>query len=165
MPGQVDGKGGTQTGFAVNVDEAFVLLDDAKYRGEPQTGTLPGPFGGEERLEDAVQRLFVHAATVVAHRQPHVFARRDLRVVVAVILVENLVSRLYDDLAHAPDRVARVDTEVGQYLIDLGRVEFEEPQVGSRLPGETDVFADESMQHLEHAGNRLVQVQHLGSDG
>ena len=79
MPGQVDLEGRSLARFAVDVDEAVVLLDDAVDRGQAQAGALAHLLGGEERLEDVVQGLLVHAAAVVADGQQHILARAQTR--------------------------------------------------------------------------------------
>ena len=50
----------------------------------------------------------------------------------AVGLVEDGVSRFDGDLADAGDGVPGVDAEVGQDLVDLGRVHLDRPQVRLR---------------------------------
>ena len=72
LPGQVDLEGRPLPRLAVHVDEAVVLFDDAVNRRQPQAGALADFLGGEEGLEELCQRLFVHAAAVVADRQQDV---------------------------------------------------------------------------------------------
>ncbi len=74
--------------FAVDVDESVVLLDDAVDRGQTQAGALADILGGEKRLEDMIQRLFVHAAAVVADGQQDILAGNKSGVVGAVGFVE-----------------------------------------------------------------------------
>ena len=77
---QIDLERGAAAHFAVDVDVAAGLLDDAVDGGQAQAGALARPLGGEERLEDLRLRGRVHAAAGVAHRQHHVAAGLNLRV-------------------------------------------------------------------------------------
>ena len=165
MPGQVNLEGRAFPWFAVDVDEAVVLLDDAVDRGQPQAGSLPHLLGGEKRFEDLVEGFLVHAAAVVAYGQQHILPGDKPRVIGAVGLVEGGVFRFDGDLADSGDGVPGVDAQIGQDLVDLGGVHLDRPQVRARQPGEIDVLADQPPQHLEHALHGLVQVEHLGGDG
>jgi hypothetical protein len=48
------------------VHEPAVLADDAVHRGKAEPGSFSEFFGGEERLEDALERSGVHARSLVA---------------------------------------------------------------------------------------------------
>ena len=52
---QVDLEGRSLARFAVDIDEAVVLLDDAVDRGQPQAGALAHFLGGEKRFEQMGQ--------------------------------------------------------------------------------------------------------------
>ena len=55
--------------FAVNIDPALMLLNDAKHGGQPQAGAFADILGGEERFEDPRQNFRRDAAAGVAHTQ------------------------------------------------------------------------------------------------
>ncbi len=78
----------------------------------------------------------------------------------AVLVVEGEVRRLDGDPAGVGDRVARVDAQVGQDLVQLRRIDLHLAQIGGRGPHQIDVLADQAFQHAERAGHGLVQVQH-----
>ena len=67
--GKEDPEGGARTDFAGDFDPALVLLDDAVDGGQAEAGAFADLLGGEERFEDAVQRLLVHAAAGVGDAQ------------------------------------------------------------------------------------------------
>src|SRR6185503_15242609 len=50
--GKIDVEFGPITWFAVNVDGAGTLLDDAEDGGEAKSGAFAGHFGAEKRLKD-----------------------------------------------------------------------------------------------------------------
>ncbi len=55
--------------------------------------------------------------------------------------------------------------EIGQKLVDLGRVYLDMPE---RLPGppdQVDVLADEPLEHLEYAGHGVVRSNTFGLTG
>ena len=52
MPGQVDRERCSMSRLAENVNESFVLFDDAVDRCQPEAGAFANTFGSEKRLED-----------------------------------------------------------------------------------------------------------------
>ncbi len=52
-----------------------------------------------------------------------------------------------------------INREIGQNLIDLGRVHPDRAGVRTGSPDDFDILADQPPQHVEHAGDRVVQVQ------
>src|ERR1700687_667008 len=71
-PGQINAKCRTLTWFALYRYMSATLRDDALDYGQAQTGTLPGPFGSEVRLEDVPLRPSIHPNTRVTNREHHV---------------------------------------------------------------------------------------------
>src|SRR5687768_11065825 len=64
------------------------LLHDAVDRGQPQSGSLPGRLGREERLEDVRAGLLVHAGSGIADREHHVRTGPGVGMAMGVIDVE-----------------------------------------------------------------------------
>ena len=77
---QKDLERGANTNGAAHGNPAFVLPGDAVNRGQAQPGAFAGLFRGKERLENALQRRFLHAATCVDDRQSDKPAHAGLRV-------------------------------------------------------------------------------------
>ena len=69
------------------------------------------------------QGLRVHATAVVAHREPDVVPRDDVRMVGGISHVQRGVCRLQGNLAHTGDGVAGINAQVGQDLIELAVLE------------------------------------------
>jgi hypothetical protein len=160
VPRQVDADRRARPGLAVDLEEAAVLRDDAVDRGEPQARPLALRLGGEEGLEEVRQGRRVHPAPGVADREPHVLPGDGLHVAGAVRLAQRVAAGLDGHPAGAVDRVAAVDAEVGEDLVELERVHADRPQPRAGLPLEGDALADEAPEHPEHARDALVQVEH-----
>src|SRR5213079_1097004 len=93
------------TDFGVDIDTAAVLFDDAVYRREAQAGAAR--LGREERLEDAWQDLARNPAAGIADLEADV----------------GLEARRRDrQRAAARHRVAAVDCEVDEHLVEHRRV-------------------------------------------
>ncbi len=75
-------------GFAVDIDEAVVLLDDAVHRGQAQAGAFAHPFGREERLEEwaSVSLSMPQPSSLTA--SSHILPGHEIRVIGAVVLVD-----------------------------------------------------------------------------
>ena len=74
--------------FAVELDVAAGLLDEAVDHAEAEAGAGAGRFGGEERLEGAPAHLVRHACSGVGDRDQHVAAGAHLRVHLRIVGVE-----------------------------------------------------------------------------
>ena len=59
------------TDFAIDIDPALMLLNDAKDGGQSQAGAFADIFGGEERFENLWKNFRWDAAAGVAHTQTH----------------------------------------------------------------------------------------------
>ena len=164
VTGQIDRERCPLPRLAVHVDKTVVLLDDAIHSSQPQAGAFARVLGGEKRFEQFVQCFLVHTTAVIADGEPQIFPGRKARVIFAVALIEGAVFRLDYDLAHIGDGVPCVDTQVGQNLVNLGRVQFHRPQIRLRMPLKFDVLADQTLEHFEHAFNGFIQVEHPGRD-
>jgi hypothetical protein len=69
--GQVDVEARSLRNAALYGDLAAVLGYDAVDHRETEAGTFANWLCGEERLEDALHRRFVHTAAGIAHGEPH----------------------------------------------------------------------------------------------
>ena len=95
--------------------------DDFFDRGQAQPKTGAFAFGREERLEDARARRFIHADAGVLD------AQHEVRIVRVQLLGQHLAARSdgarrYAQHAAARHRVARVEAQVHQYLVQLGLI-------------------------------------------
>lgn len=128
------------------------LRDDAVDGGEAEAGAVTLGLGGEEGLEDAVDRGLVHAGAGVRHAQPHVPARLQAGPAGGVGGVHVDVGRVDPELAAAWHRVPGVDGQVDQNLLDLARVRLDGPQILAGDDVEVDVLAERTWPMSESTG-------------
>src|SRR5207302_1781426 len=122
---QVDLDARPQTELAVHPDEAAAPLHDAVYRRQPDAGPGIRVFGREVRLEQVRLRLRRHPGAGIAHGEQHVLAGRHRALVCHVALVELDVLRFDGDPATPRHRVARVQHQVEQYLLELAWIRLD----------------------------------------
>ena len=144
---------------AVHPDVATRLPHDAVHGRQPEAGALAHRLGGEERLEDVLERFAAHTHAGVAHREHDVAAGHHLR---AVELAEALDLRVLG--ANLQDtagghRVARVDGQVHEHLLDLARVSAGGPQLFTRREEEGHVLADHAVQQGQGGADQRVEVE------
>ncbi len=77
-------------------------------------------------------------------------------------LVELHVRGLDGEPAALRHRVARVDDQVDDHLLELAGVRLHAVQARRRHHRQLDVLADQPAQHRLHGGHHRVQVEHLG---
>jgi hypothetical protein len=75
---QVDLDRRALAGFAVDLDVAAGLLDEAVDHGEAKPGALAFGLGGKEWLEHLLKRGFIHAGTGIGDCKQHVIAAFDV---------------------------------------------------------------------------------------
>ncbi len=156
--GQVHLKGGALAGVTVDGDKAPVTLDDAQHRGKAQPGPLAYFLRGEEGIENAFDNRRGNALAGVAHLHPHVRSGVGLR------LTRSLGGRKHDilDLDHQlaafGHGVPRIDAEIHEDLVQLGRVADHRPKVANHIVRDGDV-AREGLAH--DAGHLLHQMAQL----
>jgi hypothetical protein len=136
---------------------AAALLDDAVHDREAEPGAVLARLGREERLEDALEHLAVHAAAVVAHAQLHVVARGQI----GQRLGQPLLADGDRDAAAAGHGVARVDHQVQQHLLDLRGIDPRRARPGRRADVEVHVLAERTGQDALGAAHGLAQIHHL----
>ena len=163
--GQVDVDGGTPALLGVDGDAAAGLGDDAVDGGKSQAGALARRPGGEEGLEGTGHRLRVHAAAGVADGEFRAQPRPGPGPHRAGGFAE--VGRPGGERQDAPfrHRVAGVQGQVDQHLLDLPAVSKHRRQVRRRDEPQFDVRADAGLQHITHARQDRVQVDPLGPGG
>ncbi len=148
----------------------MVLLHDAMNGGEPQSGALAHRLGGEERLEQAGHGRLVHSAARIGHGQHGINPGGDPGVglesaLLRGILVDAALEGRDHHATDVVDGVPCVHAEIGEDLVELGGVDLHRAGVGSRLPDQVDILADEPAQQLQHPGYSVIERQHLGGDG
>ena len=135
-------------GAEIERDPAAGLVDDPVDRGQPEPGALARRLGREERLEDARLGLGVHPAAGVGHRQPR-----------APVLHLNA----HGQPAAGGHRVARVDHEVHEHLLEPPRVAVEQHRAPAGLDHQRDVLVDQPLEHRLQPGDELAEVEELAA--
>ncbi len=136
---QLDDEGCAAAGLALRPDAAAVIIDDAVGDGKPQAGALAGVFRREERIEDAAERLGLHARPVVVETDANG----------AVV-----PPRTHGELAFAArgeHRLLCVDDQIEEDLLDLVRVDHRVGELLVQVQLEIDVL---------HAQVVVAQLQH-----
>ena len=77
-----------------------------------------------------------------------------------VAAVEFHVRRFDRQPSAVGHRVARVDHQIQQYLLDLARVCLHAAKFSARQERHVNVFADHAREHPDHSRDRVVHVQH-----
>ena len=145
---QVDLERRAAARLGVRPDMAAGLRDDPVDGREPEPGALAGRLRGEERVEHAVERLALHAHAGVAdgeHRRSRPAraptcwrANCSSSSTFAVVIVR---------LPAVRHRVARVDREVHQDLLDLARVGARVAEVVGEVRRQLDLLAEQPREH------------------
>ncbi len=140
------------------MQRAFMPPHHAHHRG--QTQTPAGELGGEERIENARQRLGVHPATRIAHLKRDVFAGRH------AIRRNHLVDITLADLFQARDDPNRfglpfldglggVDDQIHDELLDLSGIAFDRWHVILQLQPQLDSPGNRSVQQAGDLAGEL----------
>ena len=106
----------------------------------------------------------IHPDAGVADAQPDVAARVHVRPGARVGGVDVDVLGVERQRAAVGHRVARVDREVEQHLLELAVVGHDRPQVGRQRRLEHDVLAERAAQQLLHLEHDAGQVEHARAD-
>jgi hypothetical protein len=147
---------------AVAEDEAARLLDDAIDGGQAQARALAHVLRREERLPDLLADMFGDAGAGVCHLAGHIFARRhEMGCYRAGGLLGDVVGpdRERTTVRH---RVARVDGEVDDHLLELVDVGQHETQLAVMRDAELHFLAQHAPQQIAEVGERFRQHMHLG---
>ena len=142
------------------VDVAIVPLDDFQDIRQTQAGAAL--FGREERLEDSRGNLRPHAWSVVGHADVDVAAGDNLTVRQAMIAQ---LDRVRDDIdqglggrgPHGKHRITRVDTQIQDDLLQLGRVAGNVRQIGLDTVPKLDAFTDRMPKEIQQLPQQLAE--------
>ncbi len=168
LPGatrQIDGERRAAARRTVHLDEPGILLYDAVDRGQSQPRTFSLRLCRKERIEYPAERLPVHAGAVIGDQQPHKLPRIEPDAIRAVGFAESDVLGSDGDGARSVDRVACIDAQIGQDLVNLRGVHGDGPEPVGGFPYEGDVFADQPAQDVQKPPDDLVKIEHLRGNG
>ena len=139
-----------------------MLLDDAIDSGQTQAGSFANLFGGEEWLKNAAHRRHIHPAPGIAHLQADKRAWPRLGVGLHEALVQFDQSGADRQCATFRHRIARIDGEVHDDLLDHARVRLDRGQFRRRNKLERDRFTQQTLEHLGQVADHIPQVERLG---
>ena len=142
-------------------DEAAGLLDDAVDHRQAEAGALADLLGGEERLEDLLQHVRRDAGAGVLDLDQHVVGRRQFAIGEGLALLGRDVAGAHRQVAAGRHRVARVDRQIDDHLLELADIDLDRPQVAAVIDLELDVVADQAGKQHAQIGQHVGQVQHL----
>ena len=137
------------------------LLHEAIDHAESEPGAVALRLRREERLEDLVDNVGRNSATGVGHRDHDVLARGHLGVAFGVVIVEEGISGLDGELALTIHRVARVDRQVEQRILDLHRVDERVPKSAGDHRLDFDALAKRAPQHVVDAADQAAEIDHF----
>jgi len=103
------------------------LFDETVDLRQAEAGALPGFLGREEGLERPFPHLPGHAAAGIGNGDQDVLPGRDLVMRLGIGLVEERVRGLDRQLAVSRHRVARVDRQIEQRMLELVGVDQDGP--------------------------------------
>ena len=126
------------------------LFHDAVYRRKTQPCAAAAFLRCIKRLENVCERLGAHADSRVRYAEHHVRSRLDGRLIVAKRRVQFDVAGLNHQLAPIGHRVARVDNQIQNDLLDLSGVGLHRSKVFADLRFHLDRFAHQTPHQLVH---------------
>ena len=101
----------------------------------------------------------VHADARVGHPKHDVAPRRDVAVSRGTPFGQLDIFRLDGQPPAGRHRVARIDRQIDQRLLDLGRIRTDRAEVPCERGHEVHILADQPPEHLAHLSDQVVQVE------
>ena len=147
--------------LAVDRHVAARLLDETVHHGKPETGPSTERLRGEERFECLADHVGRHADAGIADGEQHVLPGSDLGVRGGIAIVEISIRRLDRQPAAVRHRVARVDREVEQHVLELVGIDARLPQAAGEHGLDRDVLAQGPAQQVRHAGHQSPDIERL----
>ncbi len=138
-----------------------MLPDDAIRGGKPQTRAFIPVLGGEKRLEDAIQRIFCHAAAGVADADHGVTAGKDPGFFIGVGIIQFNSLRFNRQYAAVRHGVPGVDRQIHQHLLQLGRTRLHHKRFGAQHRIQLNVFTDHPAHQLFKPGDDIIDIHNL----
>src|ERR1700756_621573 len=121
---EINFKRGTPSWGTLHRDISVALFDNAVHGCKSKSRSLAPFFGGEEWLEHMRQCSGVHAGSGVGYPQHHKVSGFRTRMVPRIRLIEHHIGRLDLEFASRRHRVACIDCQVHNDLLDLPLIRF-----------------------------------------
>ena len=137
------------------------LLDDAVDGRKAEPGALADLLGREERLEDLGLDLRRNAGAGVLDLDQHIVGRRQRLVAEGRDLRRLDVARADRQRAAVRHRVAGIDGEVDDHLLELVEVGLDRPEVAAVHELQLDLLAEQPLQQDREVRQHVAERQHL----
>src|SRR6266536_3843750 len=158
---QIDFDDRAFAGFAVDLDVAVRLLDEAIDLAQAEASSLTVHLGREERFKHTFQNILRHSRAGVAHRNPHVLSGDKFVMMTAVVLVEEGVAGRNRQLAAFRHGISSVYREIEDSGLQLDWIGFHLPQAVGSENIESDGLAQRAAQEIKEAVEELVYIEGL----
>ena len=161
--GQKHGERGADIDRALDLNPAFVLTDDAIHGGQTEAGALTDILGGEKRLIYMREDRGVHAPAVVGDGKTEEVSAAGIGMPAPVVFGERDSSQANADGARAGDRIAGVDDEIHDNLLEIGGIGENARQIFGAVTLKLDVLGQKAREHVAQVGQRDAEIQRLGA--
>ena len=155
---EMNGKGRADARLALDGDESIALAYDAVNGRQTETSPLANVLRREEGFEQMGACLRRNPDAVIDDAHPDVVARHRLHVGWDIDLRSTYARDLQPDVAAGRQRVACVQHEVEDRLLDLRWIHFDGRGLTGQLARQRDVLSNEAHQHVFETGDGLVEV-------
>ena len=156
--GQEDLEGRADTDFALDLDPALVLFNDSVNRGESKAGTLADFLRRKERFEKVAEDFGFDAATSIGDGETNEGTRAGFRIILGDFGRDISGAGFDDQLSTTRHRIAGIDAEIDDDLLDGATVGMNLRQIGTAIGFEKDVFADEFPEHCAGALDDFAEI-------
>ncbi len=78
----------------------------------------------------------------------------------AVVSIKADIGRFNGDFSNATNSITGINTQIGEQLIKLGRIDTNLPQIGGWSPGDINIFPNKPLKYLQHPGDAMIQIKH-----
>jgi hypothetical protein len=148
--------------FGIDAHLSAGLAHEAVDHGQAKTGSLSQGFCREKRIEDLFDDVGRHTGSGVADAERDVLSRRKVALLGGPV-VQPLVGGFDRDASAIRNhRIAGVDAEVEDGVLQLRGIEFRAPKAAGLDDLDVDVGADRPPQQVGHSRDRAVHIDDLG---
>src|SRR5215469_2120491 len=159
---QIDLKCAALSGLAVNPDITAALFHDSVDGRKSKPSAAAALFSGEKRFENVRHSLLVHAHTGIGNGEHHVPTGFYRGVLYGIACIEVGVTGFDDKASALRHRVARVDHQVHDDLLDLRGVCFHLTDIFSNARDHLDPLIHQTAQKGIEIQHDLVQIENFG---
>ena len=148
--GQEDRKNRPLAERARTENIAAGLFYNAIHHGEAETGALSDVLGGKKRFEDFVFYFRRDAMSEILDLDCDIIGWNQRCLIETGAFGRHDIAGPQDDLAALRHRVARIDDQIDEDMLELVDIGLDEPEVAAVAQLEIDFFADKpAHQHLQ----------------